>query len=167
MLRHVDDFITLWKNEASSTQKVLDALTDASLSQAVDAEHRTLGRLAWHTSGTVKEMMERTGLHVDGPDEHAPVPTSAREIAETYARSAKSLEDQVTANWTDSTMLESDDMYGERWMRGQTAHALVLHQAHHRGEMIVLMPQAGLKVPGVYGPAKEEWALYGMPTPTI
>ena len=27
----------------------------------------------------------------------------------------------------------------------------------------VLMRQAGLKVPGVYGPAREEWAAMGMP----
>jgi hypothetical protein len=30
--------------------------------------------------------------------------------------------------------------------------------------MTVLMRQAGLVVPGVYGPAREEWAVYGMPT---
>jgi hypothetical protein len=27
----------------------------------------------------------------------------------------------------------------------------------------VLMRQAGLSVPGVYGPAREEWAAMGMP----
>jgi len=25
------------------------------------------------------------------------------------------------------------------------------------------MRQAGLKVPGIYGPSKEEWETYGMP----
>jgi len=25
------------------------------------------------------------------------------------------------------------------------------------------MRQAGLKVPGIYGPAREEWAQYGLP----
>ena len=34
---------------------------------------------------------------------------------------------------------------------------LINHQNHHRGQMTVLMRQAGLTVPGVYGPAKEEW----------
>jgi hypothetical protein len=33
--------------------------------------------------------------------------------------------------------------------------------------MTVLMRQAGLKVPGVYGPAREEWAAYGMPPPAV
>jgi hypothetical protein len=29
--------------------------------------------------------------------------------------------------------------------------------------MTVLMRQAGLKVPGFYGPAQEEWSAMGMP----
>jgi uncharacterized damage-inducible protein DinB len=37
------------------------------------------------------------------------------------------------------------------------------HQAHHRGQMTVLMRQAGLTVPGVYGPAREERAQWGTP----
>ena len=41
--------------------------------------------------------------------------------------------------------------------------ALIRHEAHHRGQMTVLMRQAGLTVPGVYGPSREEWVAYGMP----
>ena len=37
------------------------------------------------------------------------------------------------------------------------------HWSHHRGQMTVLMRQAGLRVPGVYGPAKEDWAAMGAP----
>ncbi len=44
---------------------------------------------------------------------------------------------------------------------------LLLHQTHHRGQMTVLMRQAGLPVAGMYGPTKEDWAKYGMPTPSI
>jgi uncharacterized damage-inducible protein DinB len=167
VIRTIADFTALWKNEAESTQKVLDAFTDASLGQSVANDHRTLGRLAWHITGTVREMMEKTGLHVAGPDEGAPVPSSAKAIATAYAKSAQSLLDAVNKQWTDATLLESDEMYGERWQRGQTALILVLHQAHHRGMMIVLMRQAGLRVPGIYGPAKEDWAGYGMPAPAI
>jgi uncharacterized damage-inducible protein DinB len=70
---------------------------------------------------------------------------------------------EVTANWKDETLLETDSMYGETWPRGVTLFALIAHQAHHRGQMTVLMRQAGLRVPGVYGPAKEEWAAMGAP----
>ena len=54
-------------------------------------------------------------------------------------------------------------MYGEKWTRAFTLGALIGHQCHHRGQVTVLMRQAGLKVPGIYGPAQEEWAVYGMP----
>lgn len=49
------------------------------------------------------------------------------------------------------------------WRRGSTLGRLLVHQTHHRGQMTVLMRQAGLTVPGVYGPAREEWAAFGMP----
>ena len=69
----------------------------------------------------------------------------------------------VRAGWTDADLPGEIDMYGEKWPRGQTLQALIAHEAHHRGQMTVLMRQAGLAVPGVYGPAREEWAAYGMP----
>ena len=65
--------------------------------------------------------------------------------------------------WTDATLEETREMYGENWTIGFTVAALIAHQAHHRGQMTVLMRQAGLAVPGVYGPAREEWAAMGMP----
>jgi uncharacterized damage-inducible protein DinB len=72
--------------------------------------------------------------------------------------------EQVGENWTDETLLVTDNMYGETWKRGFSLFLLVTHEAHHRGQMTVLMRQAGLTVPGVYGPAKEEWAAIGAPT---
>jgi uncharacterized damage-inducible protein DinB len=55
-------------------------------------------------------------------------------------------------------------MYGQEWPRRLVLSGLMHHESHHRGQMTVLMRQAGLKVPGVFGPAREEWAAYGMPT---
>jgi uncharacterized damage-inducible protein DinB len=54
------------------------------------------------------------------------------------------------------------EMYGEKWTRAQALAGLLKHEIHHRAQITVLMRQAGLKVPGVYGPAKEEWVSYGM-----
>jgi uncharacterized damage-inducible protein DinB len=54
-------------------------------------------------------------------------------------------------------------MFGEKWKRGFAFASLLRHQTHHRGQMTVLMRQAGLRVPGVCGPAREEWARLGMP----
>ena len=58
-------------------------------------------------------------------------------------------------------------MYGEKWMRGVTLRVVTEHEVHHRGQMTILMRQAGLKVPGLFGPAKEEWSEFGMEEPEI
>jgi uncharacterized damage-inducible protein DinB len=167
MFRRVDDFKRAWAQESENTLKMLRALTDASLPQAVSDEDRTLGRMAWHVTTSLGEMLRRTGLAVAGPSHDAPAPATAGAIVEAYETAAKAVAEGVGTSWTDATLETEDDMYGERWPRGLTLQALVVHQAHHRGQMAVLMRQAGLKVPGVYGPAREEWATFGMPAPTV
>lgn len=167
MFRKLLDFEKTWSQESEATLKILRALTDASLPQAVGPSDRTLGRMAWHLAQTVGEMLARTGLTIAGPAEHAPVPATAAAIVAAYESAARSLQEQVKATWDDASLLAEDDMYGERWPRGVTLFALVAHQAHHRGQMTVLMRQAGLAVPGVYGPAREEWASYDMPAPAV
>ena len=166
MFRRVADFQKAWEKERASTLKVLGALTDASLEQAVTKDDRTLGRLAWHLATTPNEMMERTGLAVGGPAHDAPPPLTAAAIASAYESAAKAVASGV-ATWTDAMLEVEDEMYGEKWPRGLTLQALVVHQAHHRGQMTVLMRQAGLAVPGVYGPARDEWASMGMEPPAV
>lgn len=161
MFRQVGDFVTAWGTEYEGTLKILRALTDVSLAQRVDAQGRSLGRLAWHVTQTIPEMMNRTGLALEGPDEHAPLPGSAAEIVSAYESAGKALLEQVRG-WDDATLLQTVDMYGETWPNGLTLEILIRHQTHHRGQMTVLMRQAGLVVPGVYGPAREEWVAYGM-----
>jgi uncharacterized damage-inducible protein DinB len=166
MFRRVPDFLTTWEHERTGTLRLLKTLDDRSLAQATSAADRTLGRLAWHLTTTIAEMMERTGLAIGGPPHDAPVPATAQEIVSAYETAAQRLAQQV-AGWPDAALETEDDMYGERWPRGRTLLALVTHQAHHRGQMTVLMRQAGLKVPGFYGPSKEEWVNYNAQPPEV
>ena len=167
MYRRIDDFLGAWTRESEATERLLAALSDASLGRAVAPRLRTLARVAWHIVQTIPEMMARTGLVVEGVDEHAPPPAEAAAIRAAYHAAASSLYEKVKASWSDETLVLEDDMYGSKWMRGLTLHSLITHQAHHRGQMTVLMRQAGLKVSGVYGPAMEEWASMGMSPPDV
>lgn len=167
MLPTLDAFFTQWQYESAATQRLMDALTDASLAQHVGPGRRTLGRLAWHIVTSISEMANRTGLGVGGVDEHAPVPAGAREIAAAYAAASASLQERLRAAWTDESLAQEHDMYGEQWSRATILMVLILHQVHHRGQMTVLMRQAGLTVPGIYGPAEEEWAGMGMQPPAV
>jgi uncharacterized damage-inducible protein DinB len=167
MYHRIEDFLHNWEYEAANTSKVIGTLTDASLSQAVAPGHRTLGRLAWHLAQSIPEMMSQTGLSVTGVDAGAPVPGNAATILKAYDDASSSLAREIKKSWNDGTLEIEDNMYGEKWKRGLTLTALVMHQAHHRGQMTVLMRQAGLKVPGIYGPAMEDWAAYGQPAPEV
>lgn len=165
MYRKIDDFLDGFGQETKATQQLMDALTDASLTTAVSPGHRTLGSLAWHIAVTIPEMMTKTGLEIQGGAYDSPAPASAKAIADSYRDAAASLLEQVKSKWNDASIEIEDEMYGMKWTRGQSLTGLLAHEVHHRGQMTVLMRQAGLPVKGVYGPAKEEWAAMGMEAP--
>jgi uncharacterized damage-inducible protein DinB len=163
MYRKIDDFVLDWKYESGATLKILRALTNDSLKQHVTPEGRTLGFLAWHLVLTLSEMGSKMGLQVTAPAEDSEQPTNASDIASTYDISARSVMEAVRTSWTDSSLDEKIQMYGDTWKRGGALSSLVMHQTHHRAQMTVLMRQAGLIVPGIYGPSREEWSQMGMP----
>src|SRR5690606_29237179 len=111
MYRKLNDFIDDWAYESSSTQKIFDNLTDEALPQKVTSDGRDLGFIAWHLAVTIPELMERTGLKVEGPEEHSQPPSSAAEISAAYKKASDSLVEQLKANWNDSMLEEEDDMY--------------------------------------------------------
>jgi len=164
MFRSLADFNVQWAMEVENTSRVLRALTDASLGQRVTPEGRSLGKLAWHLVETLHEMLPSAGIAFEHGefDPHA-VPGSVETIAAAYASDAARLGQAIAAQWTDSDLAGEVPMYGMSWARGLVLQVLLMHQAHHRGQITVLMRQAGLAVPGVCGPSKEEWAAMGVP----
>jgi uncharacterized damage-inducible protein DinB len=164
MYRKTDDFISDWKYESESTAKVFGNISNEALNKKDHENVRSIARLAWHITITLPEMMKKAGLNVAGPDEHSEPPADIKKIIAEYEHSAASVTEEVK-KLTDTALLEEKNMYGENWKLGATLGILIRHQAHHRGQLTVLMRQAGLKVPGVYGPAKEEWAAWNMTAP--
>ncbi len=162
MIRKIEDFERDWQYETEATVKLLRNLTDESLNQKVGENGRTLGFLAWHLVTTMGEMLGLVNLKIDAPNHESEIPIDAKQFAAAFETAAVSVKKEVAANWNDETLLQEDEMYGETWKRGLTLLYLMMHQAHHRGQITVLMRQAGLKVSGIYGPAREEWETMGM-----
>ncbi|WP_199616441.1 DinB family protein [Paenibacillus alkalitolerans] len=167
MFTSIQSFSESWKQECESTQKLLDALTDASLAQQVTPQDRTLGRIAWHIVTSLHDFASPTGLEFEAPGPDAAIPSSAQAIADSYRKASGNLADAVAAQWTDASLQEVRNVFGFQWPNGLTLSLLKDHQIHHRGQMTVLMRQAGLRVPGVYGPAREEWAEMNMEAPAL
>ena len=167
MYHSIEEFINDWTNEGNSTQRILDTLTDESLKQQVTPEGRTLGTLAWHVVTSLHEMLSRTGLTFVEAEHDSTVPATAKEVAKSYRTTSQNMITAIKEQWKDENLKETDDMYGDQWPKGLTLSVLNSHQIHHRGQMTVLMRQAGLRVPGVYGPSLEEWAEFGMEAPSV
>lgn len=162
MFRRIEDFAREWPVERTNTLKLLRLLTDASLSQPLEPGGRTLGFLAWHITQTFREMLGQAGLTPDGPAPGEPIPATAAAIASAYDAASASVLEQVTSEWTDDMLDDELPMYGRTFRRGFVLDMLIRHEAHHRGQMTVLMRQAGLPMAGMYGPSREEWASMGM-----
>lgn len=163
MYHKLVDFINDWKYESESTLKVFSNLTDESITKIVNENVRTAGRLAWHITTSIGEMAHRTGLTFKTVAADSAVPATAKEIVDAYKEASENLLTAIKSNWNDETLNVEDDMYGEMWKRGTTLGVIISHQIHHRAQLTVVMRLNGLKVPGVYGPSKEEWTSYGMP----
>jgi uncharacterized damage-inducible protein DinB len=159
----ITDFLSDWKNDSEATLKIFNALTQESLNTEVTPGGRNIGFLAWHITNAIPEMINRTGLSIAPFDENAVYPQDLKAIIAAYELYSKKLDEAISNNWKDEDLEKEVNMYGQMWKNGVTLQILISHQIHHRGQMTVLMRQAGLKVPGIMGPSKEEWAAMGLP----
>jgi uncharacterized damage-inducible protein DinB len=112
-------------------------------------------------------MLIEFGITVEGIKDSNTIPTSAREIAETFRSVSADTSDAIKQQWTDQSLSEMKNVFGREMPKAVTLSLLIKHIIHHRGQLTVLMRQAGLKVPGVYGPSREEWSQMGMEAPSI
>jgi uncharacterized damage-inducible protein DinB len=156
MFRNVQDFLATWQVEGNSTLRVFNALSDLSLAQSVAPGSYTLGSLAGHITGSIAKIPAHAGL-LPMPAETPALPTVAAIIA-AYEHNAKRVTDAVAEKWSDAQLGEEIPMFGRSFRRGAVLALLIAHQGHHRAQMTVLMRQAGLKVPGVYGPSQDDVA---------
>ncbi|WP_373231977.1 DinB family protein [Cohnella sp.] len=160
MYQSLQQFLNDWKHESSLTSNVLSALTDESLNQKVtETKGRTLGELAWHVTTSVGGMFGAGGLQLaDVPLKEAP-PSSARQIVEGYRQAAAAVATALKEQWSDGKLSDSLLLFGSiDTTYGGLLTIVLRHEIHHRGQMTILMRQAGLVPPGVYGPNEEEFA---------
>lgn len=155
MFTTIADFLETWRHESAKTAHLLAELTDESLECRIAEGYRSLGDLAWHIVVARREIAGKLGIRFDGPAKGAPVPASASEIQSDYVDSAKALAAVVEREVTDADLAADVAFYGQHEPLGAALMILFLHEVHHRGQLTVLMRQAGLRVPGVYGPSKD------------
>lgn len=158
MYHNANEFLDMYGWEADCTARVLGALTDESLSQKkADAEgHPTLGGLAWHVATCPSYVLAQIELPMPEFEHEIPAGTSLDRIQSIHADQVE----RVKANVAKLTPEDLNKVYRvfDRmdWPAWQLLASLISHEVHHRGQMTVLMRQAGLTVPNIYGPNYEE-----------
>ncbi len=167
MFSKLEEFFAEWSNESNATKRVIEALSDDSINTRIIPEYRTLGQLSWHIIGTYHEMLSQVGLQFDGPEESGAVPATVSELSNRYSQVCESVKQAMKAQWKDASLFERHNLYGAEWANSITLRVLIQHEVHHRAQMMVLMRLANLRVPGVYGPSREEWAEFGAKAPTL
>ncbi|GHH99434.1 DinB family protein [Neobacillus kokaensis] len=163
----IADFIREWNREATLTRKILDGLTDDSLNQKVYLEGRSLGRIAWHFTTNIPEYLTHFGIQMNRVENAENVPTSANEIAETFKRVSEEASQAIEQQWTDDSLSQMQKAFGREETNAQILMGLIKHIVHHRGQLTILIRQAGLKPFGVYGPPKEDWVHLGKENPPL
>ena len=165
MYNTISGFIKEWNSEATLTQKVLDSLTDDSLKQQVYPEGRTLGRIIWHFTTNIPEYLAEFGFVIDRIEDGEGVPASAKEIAETFKNVSSQAAKVIEEQWVDDSLKQVQVAFGRKESNASILMGLIKHIVHHRGQVTILMRQAGLKPSWIYGPPKEDWITLGVETP--
>jgi uncharacterized damage-inducible protein DinB len=161
MFHSINEFFSDWETESELTLKVLESLTDESLDKPIPGYRRTIGNVAWHIIGSMGKMMQAAGTSILAAKEDDEQPKEAAKICREYEIASKCLRCEIRKNWTDNTLNDEIDMYGEMWSKEFVLRVILAHQIHHRAQLTVLMSIAGLNVPGVYGPSFFEWQQMG------
>jgi uncharacterized damage-inducible protein DinB len=162
MYRTITDFINDWKTESEATLQIFEVIEEGKKTEKLNENVRSLERLAWHITQSLTEMPHKAGLiEIDTLDNKS-IPSTLIEIISTYKKYSQLLMKAVEDNWTDNDLLTTINMYGEDWTKGKILTVLITHQIHHRAQMTIIMRMLDIKVPGIYGPSKEEWIKYGM-----
>lgn len=164
MYQNIEELIIDLQNESNATLRIFNALTDESLNQKVYLEGRTLGKIAWHITATVSELLSKIGLELKDEINELEVPSSISVITNTYKAIYNKVFEQIKTKIKDEDLSRLVNLYGENWTIGNVFQMFIRHEIHHRAQITVLMRQAGLKVPGLYGPSKEEWSEIGRET---
>ena len=156
MYRKGADFVQDWQHSSKGTMKVLEAMTDEKLDQAIVEGHNTLRWLAWHLATAQIYFAGLLGLRLKTSLDPKHSPKTVQEIVDGYKAVNNELLELVKKEFTDEDLVEEVDQHGRPTPRGEILRTLIDHQTHHRGQMTVLLRQANLKVPGVMGPTKED-----------
>lgn len=158
---------TEFEHEVGNTRKLLHAVPEKDLSYRPAPASWTMGELAQHIAtiyywyeGTltreVYDLAADTFERGSPQDLQATMDLFERNVARARAALETLTEEALLQPWT---MKMGETIILGPMPRGIVSRSFLFnHIYHHRGELIVYLRATGNKVPGLYGPTREEIA---------
>jgi uncharacterized damage-inducible protein DinB len=156
MYSRVEDFLSDYQWESESTRKVLRALTPESLAHCkAPGDETSICSLAHHLSESPVYILNQGGLSLTMPEKSEQ--QTVDELAANYDKMIAQLFEQVRT-WKDEDLPNTANFFGMEWPKGLALSITLHHEIHHRGQLTAMMRNAGVPVPSIYGPNREETA---------
>ncbi|MCC7479137.1 DinB family protein [bacterium] len=159
MFNSTQEFIPAYGYESEITERVLRALTNEALAQSKGEGDQNAADIAWHIATAPRYMFNQIGWDVPPMTEWGtPAGLTVEQIVNEYCANRDRVKAEA-AKVSDADLQKVHHVFGMLdWPAWMMLQAQLVHEAHHRGQLSVLMRQAGLTVPSIYGPNKEQTA---------
>ena len=158
----IDSLLLELDQEAQTTRRVLERITDEHLGFCPHPKARSLGELAMHIAwvpGAVAELAMNDVVQAQRIVD--PVPQSTAEVLtahdESVAKAKKILtgvsDEVLLSSWT--IMNGDRELFSEPKL-GILRSIMLNHWYHHRGQLSVYLKQLDVPIPSIYGPSADE-----------
>ena len=154
-------FLITWNREAENTLKLLRALPTSRYDFRPDHGGRSLGELAWHLAESdayISFGIDQGNFTTDMRPPNLERPRQVEALAPGFERvhqDAVARIQKLTPADLDRTLAFFDHSLA---IRDILWDMIIVHGAHHRGQLALMCRLAGGQTPGLYGPNREETA---------
>ena len=152
--------LSVWGQEHERTMSVLESLPEDQYDFRPDPENRSIGEMAWHLAEGEGFITSAVSAGTFDPGnsrlpelkrprtiaELAPAFDKVHELAVARVRGLTQEQLGASITFPDGSEPPVSDVL---WTN------VIFHNIHHRGQLMLLMRQAGGAVPGIYGPNRE------------
>lgn len=155
-------FLGEFEQEAKTTRRVLERLSDDKLDWRPHPDSMTSGQLGLHIAAAPSILMDLVQKDENPmPEFSAPSPASVAEILSIFDATLTKVREQLPklddARMGGSVGFVRDGKTLMAFPRGPMVRMLLLnHIIHHRGQLSVYLRGIGAKVPSIYGPSHDE-----------
>jgi uncharacterized damage-inducible protein DinB len=146
------------EHERATTQRVLEALPEERREYRPHTDARSAIELAWHLANCEIWFLEGI-IHGEFAPEHVRMPKHIRTVRDVIAW----YENNVPGLIAEVKNLSPDQLTRRSELLGQSSYpavtylsALLVHTAHHRGQLAAYLRAMGARVPSIYGGSADE-----------